>query len=81
MKKEYTVTIYRSGRGSRTTTGTLEELIEYFAYTLEVGASWAFEKGNKKINQHPKTFASLITNLNNAERNRARNGYATTWYE
>ena len=48
---------------------TLAEAIEYYSYTLECGASWSHEKGNKKINRNPKTMNSLITNLNNAEMN------------
>ncbi len=63
------------------TTGTLEELIQYFAYTLEVGVSWQHEKGNKKINRSPKSFKSLVTNLNNAKNNAAANGCASTQYE
>jgi len=39
-------------------TGTLDYLIGYFGYTLEVGASW-----NPKINRHPKTIKSFISNL------------------
>ena len=48
---------------------TLEEAIEYYSYTLECGASWSHEKGNKKINRNPTTIKSLISNLNNAEMN------------
>lgn len=57
-------------------TGTLEELIEAFSYTLLVGASWQNERGNKKINQRPGTIKSLCTNLENAKNNAARNGYS-----
>jgi hypothetical protein len=57
-------------------TGTLEELIKYFSYTLEVGASWQYERGNKKINRNPKTIASLVSNLYNAKNNAAANGYS-----
>ena len=53
---------------------TLAEAVEYYSYTLECGASWQHEKGNKKINRHPTTIRSLITNLNNASNNSARNG-------
>ncbi len=63
------------------TTGTLEELIKYFSYTLEVGESWQDEKGNKKINRNPKSFKALVTNLNNAKNNAARDGCACTHYE
>ena len=57
-------------------TGTLEELTEAFGYTLLVGESWQNERGNKKINRHPKTIKSLVTNLENARNNAARNGYS-----
>ena len=62
-------------------TGTLEELTEWFSYTLEVGESWQHERGNKKINRHPKTIQSLCTNLYNAQNNAARNGYSGYDYE
>lgn len=61
-------------------TGTLPELINMFSYTLEVGASWQHEKGNKKINRNPKTGAALVTNLNNAKNNAAANGYCPDYY-
>lgn len=38
--------------------GTLEELISYYSYTLEIGNSW-----NKKINRNPKTIKSFVSNL------------------
>lgn len=60
--------------------GTLEELIEAFSYTLEVGESWQHERGNKKINRNPKTIQSLCTNLENAKNNAARNGYGGYYY-
>ena len=58
----------------------LEELIEYFSYTLECGASYQHERGNKRIDCNPKTIKSLIKNLNNAESNTAANGYSSTYY-
>lgn len=82
--KKYEIRITReswNGTKERTVSGTMEELIEYFSYTLEKGASWQYEKGNKKINRNPKTIASLVSNLNNAERNAAANGCPSTWYE
>ena len=42
---------------------TIAEAVQYYGYTLEVGASWAHEKGNKKINRYPTTLKSLLTNL------------------
>ena len=59
---------------------TIEEAHAYFSYTLEKGASWSHEKGNKKINLKPKTIKSLISNLNNAVNNAAANGYAGVTY-
>ena len=77
--KQYTVVIH-GRRNDREVTRTLPELIEYFGYTLLKGHSWEHERGNKKINMNPKTIASLITNLNNAEDNAAANGCSSTWY-
>lgn len=56
--------------------GTLEELVEIYSYTLEVGQSWEYEKGNKKINRNPKSIESLCKNLYNAKNNAAANGYS-----
>ena len=74
--KQYIITHTRpySGRSYESRPLTLEEAIEYYNYTLECGYSWQHEKGNKKINVHPKTISSLITNLNNASNNSASNG-------
>lgn len=80
MTKMYTVTRVSSHKGTRTQVGTLDELVKCYSYTLEKGASWQHEKGNKKINRAPKTIASLITNLNNAVNNAAGNGYAGESY-
>ena len=84
MKKEFTIIENRMrwgyGIDERTVTGTLEYLIDYFSYTLEVGESWQYEKGNKKINVNPKSAKSLVTNLNNAKTNAAANGCPSTWY-
>lgn len=41
--------------------GTLDYLIDYFSYTLEIGNSW-----NKRISRNPKTIKSFITNLQNS---------------
>jgi len=44
-------------------TGTVEELARMtFNYKLDCGHSW-----NSKINNHPRTANSLITNLRKAE--------------
>lgn len=80
--KIFTVESYRSRNGSTTRfTGTIEELVtKTFSYTLECGASYQHEKGNKKINRNPKSITALITNLNNAVNNSAANGYAGVTY-
>lgn len=61
--------------------GTLYELIKYHSYTLECGASYQNERGNKKINREPKSINSLIDNLNKAVNNSASNGYAGKHYQ
>lgn len=78
MAKTYVIRNIRSRTGSTSVTRpmTIAAAVEYYSYTLRVGASWEHEKGNKKINCNPKTIASLITNLNNAVDNAAVNGYA-----
>ena len=61
MKKVYTVKTSKYGRGrTRTTehTGTLEELIAYYRYTLESGNSY-----NPKINTNPKTIRGFVSAL------------------
>ena len=74
--KQYIITHTRpfSGRSYTSRPLTVAEAVNYYGYTLECGASWQHERGNKKINRNPKTIASLITNLNNASNNTARNG-------
>ena len=76
MPKQYIITSTSpyTGRSNTSRPLTVAEAVEYFSYTLECGASWAHEKGNKKINRSPKTIKSLVTNLNNASSNTARNG-------
>lgn len=58
MAKTYT--IIKTRRGKKTsTTDTLENLVEYFRYTLESGNSY-----NPKINRNPKTAKGLVSALN-----------------
>ncbi len=79
--KTYTVVKTKVRTGSTLQfTGTIPELVKNFSYTLECGASWQHEKGNKKINTNPKTIKSLINNLNAAVDNSAANGYAGIVY-
>lgn len=90
MPKVFTIKQSRPGAGGRFGgdsrvsyyTGTLEYLIKkVFGYTLEVGASYQHERGNKKINQNPKTAQQLAINLYNAKNNAARDGYSGYDYE
>ena len=81
--KEYMIKSRRYGYHGikeREYTGTLQELTDKFSYILICGKSWEHERGKKKINLQPKTIRSLITNLNNAENNAARNGFSNTQY-
>jgi hypothetical protein len=81
MSKTFTVTMTRERTGTETLfVGTISELVEKFAYTLECGAGYSHEKGNAKINRRPATIVSLIKNLNNAVTNSAANGYASHTY-
>ncbi len=56
--------------------GTIDDLNKSYGYTLEVGESWAYESGNKKINRNPRGIKSLLTNLYNAKNNAAADGYS-----
>lgn len=78
-QQQHTIITHRNERETPHT-GTLAELIQYHAYTLEVGESYQREKGNKKINRNPKSIKTLITNLNNAKSNAAANGNSSTHY-
>ena len=63
--KVYTIISYHRGRENEYT-GTLQELTEVFSYKLECGASWARQKGCKKVNTHPTTIKGLLAALSNA---------------
>ena len=74
---QVTCTRYRNGVEQMSMmVGTLPDLVQSYAYTLETGASYEHEKGNKKINRNPKSIITLVKNLNNAVNNAAANGYA-----
>jgi len=81
IAKIYTVTEtpHRDNR-EHSITGTLEYLVDAYAYSLEVCASCQHEKGNKKINRNPKNIASLVNNLDSAKTNAAANGYSGVIY-
>ena len=55
--------------------GTLEELKDYYSYTLEVGQSYQHEDGAKKVNMNPKSIKTFINALSVAADN-TRNGEA-----
>jgi hypothetical protein len=60
MPKTYTITKTHGRTGSETNySGTVEELVKTFSYTLDSGAGY-----NPKINRNPKTVKSLVTALN-----------------
>ena len=73
--KTYTIRKMRKGITSDHT-GTVEELTKYFSYTLEIGNSW-----NRKINRHPKTIKSLLTNLQNSYAEKEASCYERTSVE
>jgi len=84
-EKTYVVNITkRGGFGredrTRSTSGTIPELLDYFGYTLEVGKAYEHERGRYKINMTPKNIKSLVDNLNKAASNGASNGAANTYY-
>jgi hypothetical protein len=82
--KQYTIKITHVRMMSESTqtqtSGTLQELIAYFKYTLESGASYNGDKGCKKVNCNPKTIKGLITSLNNASCNTSMH-YQSKFYE
>ena len=58
-EKIYYINKYHRGRHT-IIKGTINNLVHnYFGYTLSCGHSW-----NDKINTEPKTYKSLISNLN-----------------
>ncbi len=74
MSKTYTIKETRIRLfGNDTTklrTGTLDELIEYYEYTLESGYEWGqIDRKGKKVDRHPKTIKGLLRSLNNAAAN------------
>lgn len=79
--KLYSIQMSRSGRGSNNSvseTGprTVDELKQYFGYTLEIGRSW-----NKKI-KHPsdiKTIKQLMTALEKSYEEKEAACYSRTY--
>lgn len=89
-KKVYTVKMTKTGSFSSVNTrkpreyvysGTIDELIKTYSYTLDCGKSWEHQAGNAKINTNPRSGKTLVKNLNNAVNNSAANGYAGEHYE
>lgn len=62
-QKVYTIEVtrisYKGEVTSRTTSGTLDELKEYFSYKLLCGS-----EASKKTPRNPKTIKSLVNALN-----------------
>ena len=59
MEKIYYIKKYHRGNFT-IIKGTIDAFVHrYFGYTLDCGHSW-----NSKINPEPKTYKSLISNLN-----------------
>lgn len=73
--KTYTVIKHRRGRTNEVTR-TLPELIEYFKYTLDSGASY-----NPKINTNPKTVKGLVSALNKATDELQAGSFDPNFYE
>jgi hypothetical protein len=58
QEKFYKILIDKDGREPKYIEGTLDYLINYFGYTLEIGHSW-----NNSIKTKPKTIKAFINNL------------------
>lgn len=54
--------------------GTLEQLIDCFSYTLEIGHSW-----NNKINRYPKTIKTFVKNLQSSYEEKEASCYKRTF--
>lgn len=65
QKKIYTIICQHRGRETEYT-GTVEELVKVFSYTLECGHSWERERGCKKVNPNPTTIKGLLRALDNS---------------
>lgn len=73
--KTYTIAKTRRGRTTEKT-GTLEELKEFYSYTLECGHSW-----NPKINKNPKTIKSLMTAIEKSVQELQGGNFDQDFYE
>lgn len=61
----------------KSTSGTLEELKDYFSYTLECGRAYQHERGCKRVKSDRKIgdIDDLVEALNNAAYNTTGNQY------
>jgi hypothetical protein len=73
--KTFTIKTTKSGR-EYVKTGTLNELISCFGYTLEVGQSY-----NHKINVAPKNIKSFVSNLQKSYEEKEASCYERTYVE
>lgn len=79
--KVYTVTMTRhdyNGDKCYNHSGTVDELVEYYNKILRDGQSHEYENGSYRINMHPKTISSLLTELHNSCENTYRDGHITS---
>jgi hypothetical protein len=74
--KQFKINITHTRRGDKIIEGTLEYLIGYFGYTLEIGNSW-----NRKINREPKSIKSFVTNLQKSYEEKEASCYERTFVE
>lgn len=76
-EKTYKIRITHDRRGENIVEGTLHYLVnQYFGYTLEIGHSW-----NPKIQRHPKTIRSFISNLQKSYEEKEATCYNRTFVE
>ena len=74
-KKTYTIIRTHHGRKSEHT-GTVQELTEYFRYTLECGNGW-----NQRIPLNPRTAKSLLSALRKCVDELQGGSYNPDYYE
>ena len=77
-QETHTIIKSRDGHNDIEQTGTLQELVERYRYTLEKGRAYQNERGNSRINMNPDTVEELVEALNAAVNNAAANGCSET---
>ena len=75
MSNTYTIIKTRNDKKYEYT-GSINELTEYFSYTLQCGNSY-----NKKINMKPKTINGLISALNKSVKETQSGSWNPDYYE